>query len=523
MGTTTAVLAELWLTRFVPDLTNRTPISALRPYLPLLCRPISSPPLSAGAASLSSFRLRFRNPKPQRVRRNLTSTPVASMFSENPVVGDIFAAVFSGGVALSLLRLWGETAKRGLFDQVTQYYSDMWLHEDPSRVPTHRDEEVCLERKKCLKRFFDDPMERTKENLERIPQYLEGETKLWGIAGDTFDSFDDAGMLEVANFSLDELEMEVVLFTDDGGANEEKDGDANDDEDVLQSQLLRAYLPFLSHPIPPAPPYSLSGAATCLSNFRVRFQQPKPSRVPQNRTSSLVLSMFLENWVSGDIFAAVFLAASLSHCFDCGGRPPNEGRLTRKLVHVSVGLVFMLCCSGHQGAVIASLIPGLNIIKMLLIGLGIWKDEATVKSMSRFGDYRELLKGPLYYAATITLSCAIYWRSSPIAIAAICNLCAGDGIADIVGRRFGIQKIPYNRNKTIAGSLAMATAGFIASIGFMHYFSLFGYVQESWEMCLGFLVVSLAATLVESHPKSTELDDNLTVPLASVLVGSLIF
>ncbi|CAL5333992.1 hypothetical protein CsSME_00016173 [Camellia sinensis var. sinensis] len=319
MGTTTAVLAELWLPRFVPDLTNRTPISALRPYLPLLCRPISSPPLSAAAASLSSFRLRFRNPKPQRVRRNLTSTPVASMFSENPVVGDIFAAVFSGGVALSLLRLWGETAKRGLFDQT----------------------------------------------------------------------------------------------------------------------------------------------------------------------------------------------------------------LNRKLVHVSVGLVFMLCwplfSSGHQGAVIASLIPGLNIIKMLLIGLGIWKDEATVKSMSRFGDYRELLKGPLYYAATITLSCAIYWRSSPIAIAAICNLCAGDGIADIVGRRFGIQKIPYNRNKTIAGSLAMATAGFIASIGFMHYFSLFGYVQESWEMCLGFLVVSLAATLVESHPKSTELDDNLTVPLASVLVGSLIF
>lgn len=196
-------------------------------------------------------------------------------------------------------------------------------------------------------------------------------------------------------------------------------------------------------------------------------------------------------------------------------------------MHVSVGLVFMLCwplfSSGHQGAVIASLIPGLNIIKMLLIGLGIWKDEATVKSMSRFGDYRELLKGPLYYAATITLCCAIYWRSSPIAIAAICNLCAGDGIADIVGRRFGIQKIPYNRNKSIAGSLAMATAGFIASIGFMHYFSLFGYVQESWEMCLGFLVVSLAATLVESHAISTELDDNLTVPLASVLVGSLIF
>ncbi|CAL5327444.1 unnamed protein product [Camellia sinensis] len=209
-----------------------------------------------------------------------------------------------------------------------RYYSDVWLHEDPSRVPPHRDEEVCLERKKCLKRFFDDPMERTKANLEyakfstkegpfadidsigdrcdmdphswwvvhgasaptlqslalrllvqpsssscaernwsiysfihsmrrnkmtpqraedlvfvhsnlrllsrRTPQYHEGETKLWDIAGDTFDSFDDVGMLEVANLSLDEPEMEVVLFTDDGGANEEKGGDANDDEDVQE-------------------------------------------------------------------------------------------------------------------------------------------------------------------------------------------------------------------------------------------------------------------------------------------------
>ena len=41
-------------------------------------------------------------------------------------------------------------------------------------------------------------------------------------------------MLEVANLSLDEPEMEDVLFTDDGGANEEKGGDAYDDEDVQE-------------------------------------------------------------------------------------------------------------------------------------------------------------------------------------------------------------------------------------------------------------------------------------------------
>lgn len=137
--------------------------------------------------------------------------------------------------------------------------------------------------------------------------------------------------------------------------------------------------------------------------------------------------------------------------------------------------------------------------------------------------FRELLKGPLYYASTITFACAYYWKTSPIAIATICNLCAGDGFADIIGRRFGRHKLPYNSNKSFAGSIAMASAGFLASLGFMSYFSSFGYIQGSWEMVSGFLMVSLASALVESHPLSSELDDNLTVPLTSMLVGSLVF
>jgi hypothetical protein len=57
----------------------------------------------------------------------------------------------------------------------------------------------------------------------------------------------------------------------------------------------------------------------------------------------------------------------------------------------------------------------------------------------------------------------------------------------------------------------------------MFYFSAFGYVQKSWEMILGFLIVSLASSFVESLPISTELDDNLTVTLTSLLLGNLVF
>ncbi|KAK9126720.1 hypothetical protein Scep_015566 [Stephania cephalantha] len=178
--------------------------------------------------------------------------------------------------------------------------------------------------------------------------------------------------------------------------------------------------------------------------------------------------------------------------------------------------------SRPQAAVFASFIPGINIIRMLLMGLGIWKDNATVKSFSRNGDYRELLRGPFCYACSLTIG-TLYWRTSPIAIASVCNLCAGDGVADIVGRKFGTRKLPYNQSKSYAGSIAMATAGFVASLTFMLYFSFFGFMQESWTMVLGFLVTSLAAALVESLPIHSIIDDNITVVLASIVAGELIF
>ncbi|GER46799.1 phytol kinase [Striga asiatica] len=260
-----------------------------------------------------------------------------------------------------------------------------------------------------------------------------------------------------------------------------------------------------------------------LSNPRTR------RRIRRELTSAA--AMFAESTLVSDVIATGLsggIALTLLKIWEeTAKRGVFEQKLNRKLVHITLGLAFMLCwpmfSAGRQGAILAALVPGINIIKVLLLGLGIWKDDATVKSMSRSGDHRELLKGPLYYASTITLASAIYWRTSPIAIAAVCNLCAGDGMADVIGRRFGNKKLPYNPNKSLAGSIGMACAGFLASIGYMLYFSWLGYIEESTKMVLGLLIVSIATTLVESHPLSTELDDNLTVPLTAVLVGSVIF
>ncbi|CAN7067282.1 hypothetical protein IGI04_040866 [Brassica rapa subsp. trilocularis] len=256
-------------------------------------------------------------------------------------------------------------------------------------------------------------------------------------------------------------------------------------------------------------------------------------RSPSHRslTSSFAV-MFPDNSVLSDVCASGITSVVAVSCLGFWGEIGKRGffdqKLIRKLVHINIGLVFMLCwplfSSGRQGALLASLVPGLNIVRMLLLGLGVYQDEGTIKSMSRHGDRRELLKGPLYYALSITSACFFYWKTSPISIAVICNLCAGDGMADIVGRRFGTEKLPYNRNKSLAGSIGMAIAGFLASVGYMYYFASFGYMESiGWDMILRFLIISVASALVESLPISTDIDDNLTIPLTSALVGTLLF
>nr|CAD1831664.1 unnamed protein product [Ananas comosus var. bracteatus] len=54
----------------------------------------------------------------------------------------------------------------------------------------------------------------------RAPEYIKGETKMWDVGRDSFDTFDSVGLLEIANLSLDEPDLESVVFIDDSNENE---------------------------------------------------------------------------------------------------------------------------------------------------------------------------------------------------------------------------------------------------------------------------------------------------------------
>ena len=203
-----------------------------------------------------------------------------------------------------------------------------------------------------------------------------------------------------------------------------------------------------------------------------------------------------------------------------------ESRLSRKIIHIGTGPIFVFCWLLFDNAPaarwMAVLVPFAITVQFALIGLEILKDEASVKAMSRTGDPKEILRGPLYYGIVFVLMTLIFWKDSPIGIIALMLMCGGDGIADVVGRRVKSPKLPWSKEKSVAGSLAVFVGGWLLALLVL---SIYGYAGvpgfSSTNFILPTAVIAFGAMLVESLPFKDV--DNLTITFTAVLLGGFFF
>ncbi|XAR52301.1 phytol kinase [Bertholletia excelsa] len=205
-----------------------------------------------------------------------------------------------------------------------------------------------------------------------------------------------------------------------------------------------------------------------------------------------------------------------------------EQSLSRKLVHILSGLLFMgfwpIFSTSMGARYFAALVPLVNCVKLITHGLSLATDERLIKSVTREGKREELLRGPLYYVIILIFCVLVFWRESPVGVISLAMMCGGDGVADIMGRRFGSIKIPYNSQKSWAGSISMFAVGFFTSIGMLYYFSALGYFQlDLAQTVQRVALVAFVATVVESLPITWVVDDNISVPLASMVTAILSF
>ncbi len=198
--------------------------------------------------------------------------------------------------------------------------------------------------------------------------------------------------------------------------------------------------------------------------------------------------------------------------------------ISRKIIHIGTGPIFVLCWMLFPDKTIsrylAAIIPFLITMQFLLVGLGIIKDEEAVRAMSRSGDRREILKGPLIYGLVFVVMTILFWRDNAIGLITLMILCGGDGMADIIGSRFGKHKIPWALSKSWQGSAAMFVGSLFLIYLVMFSFQGMGFTQMNVQYTL--LPISgivFIATIVETLPYGDW--DNFFVPLASVIFSYL--
>lgn len=201
-------------------------------------------------------------------------------------------------------------------------------------------------------------------------------------------------------------------------------------------------------------------------------------------------------------------------------------QLSRKLIHIGTGPLFVVCwllfTDAPSSRYLAALVPLSITAQFALVGFGVIKDQSAVEAMSRTGDRREILRGPLYYGIVFVAVTLLYWLETPTGIVALMLVCGGDGMADVIGRRYGMRKLPWNGKKSWMGSLWFLIGGWLLTAAILALFVQAGVFPGPFNAYLATItLIALAATLVESI--SPQDFDNLTITLTALVLGFFLF
>ena len=187
--------------------------------------------------------------------------------------------------------------------------------------------------------------------------------------------------------------------------------------------------------------------------------------------------------------------------------------ISRKITHICAGsaIVFLpLYIDTGWSHYLNITVFAVWTVLLIQKGLFAADDDQAVKTMTRTGDKRELLKGTLYFVIVAMICGTLYYKQFP-GVLAMAILGWGDGLAPIIGTRYGKLKYRVLSDKSVEGSLAFLVGSIFAGLFFVCLI-----VPELFDA--GKIVtIALIATIVEGvSPKEV---DNLTIPFAVIVTA----
>lgn len=178
--------------------------------------------------------------------------------------------------------------------------------------------------------------------------------------------------------------------------------------------------------------------------------------------------------------------------------------LLRQLIHASGVFIVILSYFLKPDALIllsVALVVFISIIFLIDKKHHIFFFSTILKCCRRQDD--EI--GFILFFIGITLTLIIFQFNMAVANAAILILLFGDSASTIVGQKWGKNRLPLNKKKTLEGSLAFLVVGLLVALTQLPLIPAF----------LG----AFSGALTEAY---SPIDDNIPIPLVAGLVMSLI-
>jgi uncharacterized protein (TIGR00297 family) len=192
-----------------------------------------------------------------------------------------------------------------------------------------------------------------------------------------------------------------------------------------------------------------------------------------------------------------------------GARASQFSETRRQTVHIAMGAFALLLrfLTWWQAALLAAVALAFNVLLLPRLG---------GQSLYRPADRaRGFPTGILLYPLSVLLLILTFPNRLDIVAIAWSILAVGDGSATLIGRRVGGPRIPWNREKTIAGSLALFALGSAAGLFMAWWMRPAVSEVPAWFLVLAPVVAAAVAAAVETIP--VRLDDNIGVPAAAAL------
>lgn len=234
----------------------------------------------------------------------------------------------------------------------------------------------------------------------------------------------------------------------------------------------------------------------------------------------LLIQLFSHDPLINNVVVTIFtfiyvfgLVALMDYFVKNHGLPQD---ISRKITHIGAGslIAFWALYTDGDGTEYLN-ISVLVLWMFLLVMKGLFADpnDEAVMTMTRTGDRKELLRGPLYFVI-VSIICGTVLYKNFAGIMAMAALGWGDGLAPLIGTRYGKMKYKILSQKSVEGSLTVLLASFLAGCLFVWLLA-----PDQFNLTR-ILIFSVAATIAEGiSPKEL---DNFFIPASVIILAQFI-